>query len=268
MFGHRVGNKQVLLRETATTTSSTNVNLSNNSNNNNSRSLQYLPAVSSSHHHRQFGFRPANSLARKQSGKSSDQSVLKRWRNRRPPNRPSSSSLSRYLKIAALNILPILYNTLTHANTHIHERAAQKQYWWRWMEKLNRWFLCGGHAHWLPNLICCFLFFAWHFGTCYKWIKSKLNVINDASNSEKGTRNHLGLLLATVRNHRLRPVCHLLLQPSHPLQLSLMVHFPHPTHRPLIATPTPLICTRPAGTISVQDKMPHRSATTVQTAHP
>jgi hypothetical protein len=77
VFGHRVSNKLVLLRETATTTS-TNVNLSNNNNNNNSRSLQYLPAVSSSHHHRQFGFRPANSLARKQSGKSSDQSVLKR----------------------------------------------------------------------------------------------------------------------------------------------------------------------------------------------
>lgn len=165
VFGHRASSKA--LRKGTTTTSSDKSNSSNH--------RRFLPA-----HSRQFGSRPANSPARNQNGKSFGQSVLKRWRNRRPPN----SSLSRYLKIAGLQ-----YTTHLQTHTHIHMHATsahthtkRKNIYNRKMNGTEQMMMMNSLVLFLTSLlqtlacqmlICCFWLLPDTFGTCYKWIESK-----------------------------------------------------------------------------------------------
>lgn len=179
VFGHRASSKA--LRKGTTTTSSDKSNSSNH--------RRFLPA-----HSRQFGSRPANSPARNQNGKSFGQSVLKRWRNRRPPN----SSLSRYLKIAGLQYTTHLHtHTRTYICTlqaHTHTQNAKTFTTGRWME-LNRWWW------WIPLsyfwLRCCKPWPAKCWFVVSDYCLTLLERVTNGSNpnqchrrSEREARNH------------------------------------------------------------------------------
>lgn len=255
VFGHRVSNK--VLRKGTTTTSSDSINRRRHLH-------RFLPAFN---RHRQFGFRPANSLARNQNGKSSGQSVLKHWRNRRPPN----SSLSRYLKIARL---AYVWHTRTyHTQKRTRTCNITKEDEWNWTDDDDDEFLSFFFSFWLffhlmaSNLACqiwfvvvSFLLYCLTLWNALQMDQIQININQRTWHSEREARKHLVVL---APNRRLRLVCHLL-PPTrpHPLQH----HSLPPTPRTL-QPPTPLTCTRPAGTASAS-KMLRRSATTAPTARP